>query len=575
MNRNRCSIAAAAAAALALATPAAAQTRPTTKNAVTVISGTLLGADGAPMKLAHVHVYPPFRPSQVSRAVVSADGRFAIAVPGTGTYSLQFTGVDHRSATIPLLIDRPATIALDVRLQHHVYTDSLERVMVVGDWNGFAASTAKPLARQPDGRYTLEVPTTADTVAYQLIGLEAAGGSAHRIAGPQALRYVYDNGGEYRSIIAAHDGKATIVLDPAELARHPSAVSITFRDPRSRAARVFALYHSLEDLRQVIADSEMAQYRRHEPRRYEWAAPLLARQWSALAAERDPLLRQIRLITLLNAAQYGVEIGRPAAQRIVREIPPSSPLWASYLFGPPWMMTQAFELAAGDTGDVVDTAASLAGLAYLDSVAAIQPDSELQAMALYGALGVARAMKDPERLNDYAMRLLTDYPGAAMTAVVRARMAPGRVWQEGAQPPAFQFASLDDSTVTYTPATFAGKVYLLDFWATWCGPCVAQMPYLQQAYDSLGSRGLEIVSISLDRTPADVDRFRTGRWKLPWHNAYVPGGLDDEQVRRLEIAFLPRAILVGRDGRIVALDEGLRGDALLPTLRRALEARAH
>jgi hypothetical protein len=43
-------------------------------------------------------------------------------------------------------------------------------------------------------------------------------------------------------------------------------------------------------------------------------------------------------------------------------------------------------------------------------------------------------------------------------------------------------------------------------------------------------------------------------------------------MRELEIIFVPRAILVGRDGKILAVDEGLRGDALLPTLRHALEA---
>jgi thiol-disulfide isomerase/thioredoxin len=137
--------------------------------------------------------------------------------------------------------------------------------------------------------------------------------------------------------------------------------------------------------------------------------------------------------------------------------------------------------------------------------------------------------------------------------------------------PAFHLAALDDTSVTYTPASLAGKVYLLDFWATWCGPCVGEMKYLQAAHDSLASRGLEILSVSLDRTPADVRRFRTGAWKMPWLQAYVSGASGDPQMRDLEITILPRTMLIGRDGKILAVDEELRGDALLPTLRHALE----
>ena len=554
--------------ALAVPAPATAQAR---SEPVTVVTGTLLGADGAPMKLSHVHVYPPFQPSRASRTVVGAGGRFAIAIAGTGAFSLRFTGVDHRSATIPLVLERPATIALDVRLQHHVYTDSLDRVQAVGDWGAWSYSAAKPLVRQPDGRWTLEVRTTADTVAYQLIGLEARGGSAHRIAGSQALRYAYDDGGEYRSIIRAEGGKATIVLDPSHLDRRVTTVSVTFRDLASQAARAFAVYHDLEQLRQEIADSEKAQNQRNEAVHYEWAAPLVERMTSALAREHDPLLRQMRLAALLGAAQYGVPVERSVARQMVREIRPASPLWAAYLFGPPWMMSQAIELAAGVTGDSVDTAAGLASLAYLDSVAAVQPDTELQAMALYGAWNVARQTQQLERANDYATRLLSDYPTAAMTNAVRARMAPRGLWRPGETVPAFRLPSLDDSAVVYTPASFAGKVVLLDFWATWCGPCVAQMPWLQQAYDSLHARGLEILSVSLDRTPADVERFRRGQWKLPWHNGYAPGGSDDPQMRQLEVAVLPTIVLVGSDGRILVANEmSLRGDALLGTLRRAL-----
>jgi thiol-disulfide isomerase/thioredoxin len=141
----------------------------------------------------------------------------------------------------------------------------------------------------------------------------------------------------------------------------------------------------------------------------------------------------------------------------------------------------------------------------------------------------------------------------------------------GAQIPEFTFAALDDSTVTYTRESLTGKMYLLEFWATWCGPCVAEMKYLQAAHDSLAPQGLEILSVSLDMNPEDVRRFRHGPWKMPWLNALVPGSLEHRADWGMEISYIPRAVLVGKDGRILAVDEELSGDRLIPTIRRALQ----
>jgi len=567
--RTRSLVATVSLLVLCTALPAAARAQ---RPAVTVIAGTLLGADGAPMKLADVHLYPPYRPHQMARVAVDRDGRFAIATASRGLFHLMFTGVGHASAKFPLLVEGPATIAVDVRLPRYAYTDTLEQVAAVGDWNNFSSATARPLVRQPDGRYTLEMEAAADTVAYQLIGFDAAGSSGRGIDGPQAEWFVRADRLGYRAVIRTRNGRATIALDPARLDRRPSTLSIVFRDPTSPAGRFYALSEEWNRQRTEYLDASRLAHQRGDSLRFDWT-PIVARRTAVLARERDPMRRQLLLLQLLDAAQFDAAIGRPVAQQIIREVPPSSPLWTDP-GRTPWMIEVAFTAAAGKTGDQTDTAASRASLGYLDRVVAEQPDSMVQTMALYGAMGIARrSLNDMTLRSQYISRLLTEHPYSSLAALVRARSAPNRVWREGAQAPAFRVTALDDTAVTYAPETFAGKVYLLEFWATWCGPCIRDMPYLHAAHDSLAAQGLEIVSISLDNTPADVRRFRAGEWRMPWRHAYVPGGLDDAQMRRLEIAYLPRVILVGRDGRIVAVDEeGLHGDSLMGTLRRALAA---
>ena len=110
-----------------------------------------------------------------------------------------------------------------------------------------------------------------------------------------------------------------------------------------------------------------------------------------------------------------------------------------------------------------------------------------------------------------------------------------------------------------------GKVVLVDFWATWCGPCVQEIPHVKSLYEKYNKRGFEVVGISLDNTEDAVRKFNEIQ-KLPWGSIF-----NDSQKRGESLAdhygvlSIPLAILVDRDGRVVSLNA--RG----PELTRLLE----
>jgi thiol-disulfide isomerase/thioredoxin len=136
--------------------------------------------------------------------------------------------------------------------------------------------------------------------------------------------------------------------------------------------------------------------------------------------------------------------------------------------------------------------------------------------------------------------------------------------------PEFKITSIDNPNTTYSSANLKGKVYLLDFWATWCAPCVKAFPNLQKVYDKYKSKGFEIVSLSMDQNEQAVQNFRKKRFPLSWPNAFVQGGFESSIAKAFNIAALPGAILIDKQGNIIAKGKQLEGDKLEVLLAKEL-----
>ena len=112
-----------------------------------------------------------------------------------------------------------------------------------------------------------------------------------------------------------------------------------------------------------------------------------------------------------------------------------------------------------------------------------------------------------------------------------------------------------------------GKCILVDFWASWCGPCKAEMPNVVALYKQYKDKGFDIVSVSLD---SHKDRWVKAieEWGMPWHHMSDLKGWDCEGAALYAVTAIPHTVLLGPDGTILA--RNLTGDDLRAKLEELL-----
>lgn len=191
-------------------------------------------------------------------------------------------------------------------------------------------------------------------------------------------------------------------------------------------------------------------------------------------------------------------------------------------------------------------------LAEVETLAKANPGSDIVAESL-------AAMSQMGAANEKLSRKAEDIIAGTLTGRAAKAMAQQIKAQRAIEENVGKAIALDGKTVEgkdFKLADYKGKVVLIDFWATWCGPCIRELPKIQKLYKDYNPKGLEIVGVSCDEDGKALKAFlEKNKETMPWVQLYDEGQDGWHALAtKYSVTAIPTLFLIDREGKLRHVD---------------------
>ncbi len=521
------------------------------------VSGKIVGSDGRPMPASLVSV----EGGEISGRLISTadeNGRYQFSLPGPGAYSMYGIGLHHETLDAPLIIEDSEYHEIKLDLQ-------LSGIDIMFDPDSVFAKLKNNdekilLTRSPDGSYRNNIGAIAAEAEYQILLQDPRWGRPNfpipefRIAGAiqngvsvDTTGKFWDSGSEFFSITPVDEGTASVLFKPAELPRvldlaivtstpsYIGEVSSIFVDVEKKERDIGMASRSQDGYLEVVKDAQDAIK-------------------SQIDREDNPLIRSWLLMRYFDEL-HPTKSDRSLAELFIETVPPDSKYW----------IYEAMS-SVGASNNLVYVSQTLqdsvAILKYLKEMEASNEDPNLGAQIGEFGMRMADQVNNEAERSYYYDLLISNYPESRQAINAQRHFSPNRVIQVGKPLPDYYFFDLEDKEQIYNPEFFGGKVHLIDFWGTWCGPCIKEIPFHQEQYKKHKDKGFTILSAAFMDTYDSVTAFKDEKYAMPWQHSLVDAGRDSEIRDLFEIVGFPRTILINESGIVVAQNDELKGAKL-------------